>query len=97
MITTPQPVTLKARANCAAEKTLAHWTELTLIRAATLAGKAVVTYHGLSRTTVGETINALAFVALGTVLMCCTDAGWWLLGQWADGVTKMIFYLEGVA
>ncbi|MCP1197003.1 hypothetical protein NKW84_14200 [Acetobacter senegalensis] len=75
----------------------ADWPERPLIRAATLAGKAVATYRGLSQTTFGEITNALAFIALGTVLMCCTDAGWWMLGQWADNVTELVLYLEEVA
>lgn len=88
--------TLQTDADRAAQNTLAHWAEQALIHAATLAGKVVATCRGLSRTTVGEIINSLAFIALATVLMCCTDAGWWLLGQWADGVTEMVLYLEGV-
>lgn len=78
-------------------QTRADWPEQTLIHAATLAGKVVATCRGLSRTTVGEIVNALAFITLATVLMCCTDAGWWLLGQWADGVTKIVLYLEGMS
>ncbi|GAA10301.1 hypothetical protein ACLEIY_08965 [Acetobacter tropicalis] len=97
MTTAHQANTLQAHADAAAQKTLAHMAERALICAATLAGKAVATYQGLSRTTLGEITNALAFIALGAVLMCCTDAGWWLLGQWADGVTEIVLYLEGVA
>ncbi|WP_058987920.1 hypothetical protein [Acetobacter senegalensis] len=97
MNTVPQTNTLQVQADRAAENTLAHCAERALIWAATLAGKAVVTYRGLSRTIVGEITNALAFIALGTVLICCTDTGWWLLGQWADGVTAAVLYLEGVS
>lgn len=76
---------------------MAAGAERLLVSAASLAGKAVAAYSGLSNTPVGEVVRVASFIAMGSVLMCQTDIGWWLLGKWADGVTNLVLYTQGLA
>lgn len=76
---------------------MAAGAERLLVGAASLAGKAVAAYSGLSNTAVGEVVRVASFIALGSVLMCQTNLGWWLLGMWADGVTNLVLYTQGLA
>ncbi|OUJ03172.1 hypothetical protein [Acetobacter cibinongensis] len=71
--------------------------EKLLVGAASLAGKAATTYAGVSNTAVGEVVRVASFIALGSVLMCQTDIGWWLLGVWSDKITNLVLYMQGVA
>lgn len=70
--------------------------EKLLISAASLAGRVAAIYASLSQTMVGEVARVVAFLALGSVLLCSTEIGWWLLGAWADGVTLLVLYAQGL-
>lgn len=75
---------------------LAVGAEKLLIGAASLAGRVASLYAGLSQTMVGEVARVVAFLALGSVLLCSTQTGWWLLGVWADKVTDLVIYAQGL-
>lgn len=75
---------------------LAVGAEKLLIAAASLAGRIASIYAGLSQTMVGEVVRVVVFLTLGSVLLCSTQTGWWLLGFWADKVTGLVLYAQGL-
>lgn len=81
------------RSDSAAKNTLVHGVETALVWAAGKAGQAYATWRGLSATTVGEATNTVAFITAGCMLMCCTNIGWWLLGEWSEQVTTAALYV----